>query len=108
VKQNDILVSRLKGTVAFTVILEPVETLVCTNGLCVLRPKDTDAMRTLFAGLFSSEFKIQHAALTTGSIMESLTDDDLKNIVISSSFDVERYQRILDSVGVLQTELPTS
>lgn len=106
VKQNDILVSRLKGTVAFTVILEPVETLVCTNGVCVLRPKDTEAMQTLFAGLFSSEFKIQHAALTTGSIMESLTDDDLKNIVISSAFDVERYQRILESVRVLQTELP--
>ena len=105
VKKNDILVSRLKGNIAFTVVLEDKENLVCTNGLCVLRPKDTESMLTLFACVFSPEFKIQHKALTTGSIMESISDEDMKNIVISTTFDKERYQRILDSIGVLQTEL---
>ena len=105
-KQYDILVSRLKGSVAFTVILEDKDNLVCTNGVCVLRPNDTDAMRTLFAGLFSPEFKIQHASLTTGSIMESISDEDIKEIKISAEIDTHKYQRILDSIAVLQTELP--
>lgn len=105
-KHHDILVSRLKGSVGFTVILEDKDNLVCTNGVCVLRPKDTDAMRTLFAGLFSPEFKIQHASLTTGSIMESISDEDIKEIKISAEIDTHKYQRILDSIAVLQTELP--
>jgi len=107
VRKNDILVSRLRGTVAFTVILEETDNTVCTNGVCVLRPKDTASMLILFANLFSSEFKTQHQALTTGSIMESISDDDVKNIVISTNIDTERYQRILTSISVLQTELPT-
>ena len=108
VKKHDVLVSRLKGDITFTVILEDRENLVCTNGVCVLRPKDADAMLTLFASLFSSEFKVQHKALTTGSIMESISDDDMKNIVIPSELDRPRYERILASIAVLQTELPTS
>lgn len=108
VKKHDILVSRLKGNIAFTVILTDTDNLVCTNGVCVLRPKDTNSMYMLFAGLFSPEFKIQHTSLTTGSIMESISDDDIKNIVISSAFDRPRYRSILESIAVLQTELPTS
>lgn len=108
VRKNDILVSRLKGDISFTVILEDKSNLVCTNGVCVLRPKNADAMLTLFASLFSPEFKVQHKALTTGSIMESISDEDMKNIKISSTVDRARYQRILDSIRVLQTELPTS
>ena len=106
VEKNDLLVSRLKGAITFTVVMEDKENLVCTNGVCVLRPKDTDAMLLLFAGLFSSDFKIQHEALTTGSIMESISDEDLKNIVVPASVDVGRFRRILDSVSVLQTDLP--
>lgn len=108
VKKGDLLVSRLKGNISFTVIFDEAKNLVCTNGVCVLRPKDAESMRTLFAGLFSPEFKIQHASLTTGSIMESISDEDIKNIVISTTFDVERYDRILSAARVLQTELPTS
>jgi type I restriction enzyme M protein len=106
VQQYDILVSRLKGAVGFTVILENKDNLVCTNGLCVLRPKDMASMRVLFAGLFSAEFGIQHTSLTTGSIMESISDEDIKQIMISTEIDTERFQRILDSIAVLQTELP--
>jgi hypothetical protein len=106
VKKNDILVSRLKGDISFTVIMEDDENIVSTNGVCVLRPKDTDSMMILFAGLFSPEFKIQHASRTTGSIMETIPEEDVKNIVVSSRIDVARVQRILDSVSVLLKELP--
>ena len=106
VKKNDLLVSRLKGSISFTVIMEDDDNIVCTNGVCVLRPKDTESMLILFAGLFSSDFKIQHQSRTTGSIMETITEEDLKNIMISTEIDTARFQRILDSVSVLQTELP--
>lgn len=104
-KKNDILVSRLKGNIAFTVILEDKKNLVCTNGVCVLRPKDEDAMLTIFANLFSAEFKIQHQSLTTGSIMETLSDEDIKNIIINSDINEAKYRKILDSIKIIQEEL---
>lgn len=106
VQKHDILVSRLKGNISFTVIMEDLDNIVCTNGICVLRPTDVDAMRTIFAGLFSPDFKIQHASRTTGSIMETITDEDVKNIMITSNIDTTRFQRILDSISVLTNELP--
>jgi type I restriction enzyme M protein len=104
-KKNDILVSRLKGNIAFTVILEDKENLVCTNGVCVLRPKNEDDMLVIFANLFSPEFKVQHQSLTTGSIMETLSDDDIKNIIINPDINREKYQKILDSIRIIQNEL---
>jgi type I restriction enzyme M protein len=105
VRKGDVLVSRLKGTVAFTVLQDD---RVCTNGVCVLRPRDDECRLLLFAGLFSTDFKIQHASLTTGSIMESISDEDMKNIVIPRQVDRNRFERILTSLAVLQAELPTS
>ena len=104
-KKNDILVSRLKGNIAFTVILEDKENLVCTNGVCVLRPKNEDCMQTIFANLFSAEFKVQHQSLTTGSIMETLSDEDIKNIIIDSDINEGKYRTILDSIKIIQEEL---
>ena len=104
-KKNDILVSRLKGNIAFTVILEDKENLVCTNGVCVLRPRDEAAMLTIFANLFSADFKVQHQALTTGSIMETLSDDDIKNIVICTDVAEGKYRKILDSIKTIQEEM---
>jgi hypothetical protein len=104
-RKGDILVSRLKGNIAFTVIVRDEDNLVCTNGVCVLRPVDEDAGLVLFANLFSNEFKIQHQSLTTGSIMETLADEDIKNIVIETSVDKDKYKKVLDSIAIIQTEL---
>jgi hypothetical protein len=104
-KKNDILVSRLKGNITFTVILEDKDNLVSTNGVCVLRPKDEYSMLTIFANLFSTEFKVQHQSLTTGSIMETLSDEDIKNIVIDSDINEDKYRKILDSIKIIQEEL---
>lgn len=104
-KKNDILVSRLKGNIAFTVILEEKENLVCTNGVCVLRPKNEEDMLVIFANLFSPDFKVQHQSLTTGSIMETLSDDDIKKIIINPVINNDKYQKILDSIRIIQSEL---
>jgi hypothetical protein len=62
-------------------------------------------MLTIFANLFSAEFKVQHQSLTTGSIMETLSDEDIKNIVIDSDINEEKYKKILDSIKIIQEEL---
>jgi type I restriction enzyme M protein len=104
-RRGDILVSRLKGNIAFTVIVEDKENLVCTNGVCVLRPKNDVAGLVIFGNLFTAEFRVQHQALTTGSIMETLSDDDIKNIVISAGVNEEKYRKILDSIKTIQEEM---
>jgi type I restriction enzyme M protein len=104
-RRGDILVSRLKGNIAFTVIVEDRENLVCTNGVCVLRPKSAEAGLVIFGNLFTTEFRVQHQALTTGSIMETLSDDDIKNIVISAAVNEEKYRKILDSIKTIQEEM---
>lgn len=104
-RRGDILVSRLKGNIAFTVIVEDKENLVCTNGVCVLRPKNDAAGLVIFGNLFTAEFRVQHQALTTGSIMETLADEDIKNIVISAVVNEEKYRKILDSIKTIQEEM---
>lgn len=104
-RRGDILVSRLKGNIAFTVIVEDKENLVCTNGVCVLRPKNDVAGLVIFGNLFTTEFRVQHQALTTGSIMETLADEDIKNIVISAAVNEEKYRKILDSIKTIQEEM---
>jgi hypothetical protein len=44
-------------------------------------------------------------SLTTGSIMETLSDEDIKNIVIDSDINEGKYRKILDSIKIIQEEL---
>ena len=81
--KNDILVSKLKGKISFTIILNNQDNLVCTNGFMVLRPKNEKSLITIFANLFTTEFKIQHNSLTTGSIMETISEEEIKNITLN-------------------------
>ena len=71
----------------------------------MLRPKDEESLIIIFGNLFSKDFKIQHNALTTGSIMESLSDDEIKNIVIDSKIDNDKYKKIINSLITLKEEL---
>ncbi len=104
-RRGDILVSRLKGNIAFTVIVEDKDNLVCTNGVCVLRPKNDAAGLAIFGNLFTTGFRVQHQALTTGSIMETLADEDIKNIMIYPVVNVEKYKKILSSIKTIQEEM---
>jgi len=107
VKKNDILISKLKGKISFTIITEDKENLVASNGFSAIRPKDEKSLVIIFANLFTEEFKIQHQSMVTGSIMETLSDDDIKNIYIKEDIDYEKYNAILASITILNRELIT-
>jgi len=104
-KKNDILVSKLKGKISFTIILNDQENLVCTNGFVVLRPKNEKSIIIIFANLFSNEFKIQHNSLTTGSIMETISEYEIKNISLNKDIDESKYGNIIKSMRIIKNEL---
>jgi len=107
VKKNDILISKLKGKISFTIITEDKENLVASNGFSAIRPKDEKSLVIIFANLFTEAFKIQHQSMVTGSIMETLSDDDIKNIYIKENIDYDKYNAILASITILNRELIT-
>lgn len=102
-KKNDIIVSKLKGKIVFTILLE--DDIICSNGFCLLRPKDYESAVILFANLFSNDFKQQHVSLCTGSIMESITEKDIKNIYVNSEIDYGKYNNIIKALEVINSEL---
>ncbi len=106
-RKNDIIISKLKGKISFTIITEDKENLVASNGFSAIRPKDEKSLVIIFANLFTEEFKIQHQSMVTGSIMETLSDDDIKNIYIRENIDYDKYNAILASITILNRELIT-
>lgn len=105
VKKYDILVSKLLGKISFTIILNDSDNIICTNGFCVLRPKDYNSAVILFGNLFSKEFKIQHNSNCFGSIMETIMEKTLKNISIHKDIDFKKYENLLHALTVIQNEL---
>lgn len=103
VKKNDLIVSRLKGNLSFTVILQDDTNIICSNGFSLLRPKNYESMLILFANLFEKGFKIQHNSLCTGSIMASLADNDIKNIIINPVIDKDKFENIINALKVINT-----
>lgn len=105
VKKYDILVSKLLGKISFTIILNDNDNIVCTNGLCVLRPKDYKSALILLGNLFSKEFEIQHNSQCRGSIMENIMENTLKNIFIKDDIEFKKYDNLIQALTVIQTEL---
>lgn len=101
VKKYDILISKLEGTVSYCVILNDYENIIVTNGVVVLRPNCMDSLYILFSNILKSEFKIQHRCLTTGSIMASLTDQDVGNILVNTDENVGSSSKIIDTLELL-------
>jgi type I restriction enzyme M protein len=104
-KKHDIIVSKLKGNITFCVITEEENNVVSSNGFCVIRPKDYNSLIIIFANLFTKEFKIQHQSLVTGSIMESLDDNDIYDIIINKEVNYQKYETIINSLTILNKEL---
>jgi type I restriction enzyme M protein len=105
VKKNDIILSRLRGNISFSIVMD--DNLIVTNGMCVLRPKDFDSLLVIFANLYESSFKIQHQSLTTGSIMECISDENINDIYLKTDCNVKKYKKIYDSMILLHNELST-
>jgi type I restriction enzyme M protein len=104
-RMNDIIISKLKGKISFTIILDDVDNIVCTNGFVLLRPKDYKSTIIIFANLFSHEFKVQHNTLCTGSIMASISEKDIKNIYINKNINFSKYETIVNALKTITNEL---
>jgi len=105
VQKNDIIISKLKGKISFAIITQDMNNLVVSNGFTVLRPTNETSLVTIFANLFDKSFKIQHQSMVTGSIMETLSDEDIKKIYIKDDIDANKYNNIIDSIKALNDEL---
>ena len=103
VNKGDIIISRLKGTISFCIINE--DDLIVSNGFTVLRPKDDLSRIIIFANLFTKNFKIQHQYLTTGSIMENITDSDVLDIKLTDKIDFDKFKKIIESITFLNDVL---
>jgi type I restriction-modification system DNA methylase subunit len=102
-KQNDILVSKLEGTMSYCVILEDDVNYIATNGVSVIRPNNLQALYVLMTNIMSKDFVIQHTAFLTGSIMASLSDTDIEEFLVDDkNVDIESSKRILETLKTLQ------
>jgi hypothetical protein len=102
VQKNDILVSKLDGKISYTVICEDKVNIIVTNGVCVIRPNNQENLYILFINILKDNFKIQHNAFTTGSIMASIMDSDIEKILINCDENIEIAKKIIDTITILK------
>jgi type I restriction-modification system DNA methylase subunit len=101
VKKFDILVSKLEGSMSYCTILDD-NGYIATNGVTVIRPNNMNSLFVLMANIVKSDFEIQHKAFMTGSIMASLSDTDIGEILIDDiTIDVVTTQKILETLELL-------
>ena len=103
VKTNDIIVSKLRGKLTFTVIME--DDLIVSSGFIVLRASSHENMLKLFAMMFTEEFMIQHQSFQTGSIMESASDADILNFYVPANLETKKYEKVLEAMRTLKSAL---
>ena len=100
-QKYDILVSKLEGTVSYCVILDDSDNYISTNGVSVIRPKNMNALYILFANITKKDFIVQHNAYLTGSIMASLSDSDIGDILMNTQIDVEMTKKMVEALTAL-------
>jgi predicted RNA methylase len=100
VKKNDIIISRLRGNVSYSVILE--DDVIVTNGMCVLRPTNMKNLLIILSNIKTDNFNVQHQSLTTGSIMETISDKDINNILITKDTNLDNYKKIYEAMFTLK------
>jgi hypothetical protein len=102
-KKYDILVSKLEGTMSYCVILDDNDNYIATNGVSVIRPNNLNTLYILISNIMSSNFRSQHNAYLTGSIMASLSDDDISEFLIDNkNVDIATTKKILETLETLQ------
>jgi len=102
VKKNDILISKLEGTMSYCIILTDDDNFVVTNGVAIFRPNDLNSLYILFANITNKDFTIQHNAHVTGSIMASLTESDIGRFLVDSLVDINISKKIINTLEILQ------
>jgi restriction endonuclease S subunit len=88
---------------SYCVITEDEVNYIATNGVTVIRPNNLNSLYMLIANIMSKNFVTQHKAFLTGSIMASLSDTDIEEILIDDKIvDIESTKRILETLKTLQ------
>jgi hypothetical protein len=100
VKKNDIIISRLRGNISYSVILE--DDIIVTNGMCILRPTNMKNLLIILSNIKTDNFNTQHQSLTTGSIMETISDKDINNILITKDIKIDNYKKIYEAIFTLK------
>jgi len=101
-KKYDILISKLEGTMSYCVILDDSDNYISTNGVAVVRPNNMTALYILLTNIMKKDFITQHTAYLTGSIMASLSDDDIGAFLIDDkTVDIESTKKILETLEQL-------
>lgn len=102
-KKYDILISKLEGTMSYCLILDDSENYIATNGVTVIRPNNMTSVYILMANLMKKEFVIQHNAHLTGSIMASLSDDDIVGFLVENkTVNIESTKNMVNVLEQLQ------
>jgi|688.fasta_scaffold10808_9 hypothetical protein len=102
-QKYDILVSKLEGTMSYCVILDDDENYIATNGVSVIRANNQNSLYILISNIMSVNFRCQHNAHLTGSIMASLSDDNMREFLIdNTTIDVDITKKILETIETLQ------
>ena len=84
---------------------EIYSSIYSSMGLDYIKLSNYDSAIIIFANLFSNSFQTQHCALCTGSIMESISDTDIKNIYIDQNIDIAKYVKIIEALNIINKEL---
>jgi restriction endonuclease S subunit len=88
---------------SYCVILDDDENYISTNGVSVLRPNNLDSLYILLSNIMSKNFRHQHNAYLTGSIMASVTDENMEEFLIDDkSVDIDSTIKILETLEILQ------
>jgi predicted RNA methylase len=99
VNKDDIIISKLEGKISYTLICHDIDNLIVTNGVSIIRPNDDRALYIIFNNIIREHFKVQHYSLTTGSIMASLTDNDLLNMRLDcDETNTEITKKVIDTI----------
>lgn len=102
-KKYDILISKLEGTMSYCIILDDNDNYIATNGVTVIRPNNMNSVYILMANLLKKDFVIQHNAHLTGSIMASLSDEDIAGFLVENkSVNIESAKNIINTLEQLQ------
>lgn len=102
-KKYDILISKLEGTMSYCIILDDNDNYIATNGVTVIRANNMNCVYILMANLMKKDFIIQHRSHLTGSIMASLSDDDIAGFLVENkSVDIESTKNIINTLEHLQ------
>ena len=105
IRTNDIIFATVRPTHSrVALITEEYNEQVCSTGYFVLRPKDFLHFKLVFYFLLTYSFNQQMEKLQRGTSYPAVTDNDVKNIIISYPKSITEQARIVKKLDALSAE----